>query len=89
MQPKILNASVEFRKNHRSMYYKTSFKEKEHTSCNFLMQKSDVKVFPNALSQEKGIPLKMKKAILSLLAVVPRRNRLFWEQMNENEDLMI
>ena len=32
------------------------------------------------------MPLKKKNAILSLLEVVPRRNRLFWVQINENED---
>ena len=46
---------VEFRRDDRNMYYKTSFKEKEYISCDFLMKRSDVMKFPTAMTEERGI----------------------------------
>ena len=78
---------VEFRKNDRKMFYKTSFSNKEHVPCDFLLFKCNVELFPTARNVERGISCKKKNDILNLLRVVPKSNRLFWEALEENSNV--
>ena len=78
---------VEFRKNDRKMFYKTSFSNKEHVPCDFLLSKCNVELFPTARNVERDISCKKKNDILNILRVVPKSNRLFWEALEENSNV--
>ena len=76
---------VEFRKNDRKMFYKTSFSNKEHVDI--LFSKCNVELFPTARNVERGISCKKKNDIPNLLRVVPKSNCLVWEALEENSNV--
>ena len=82
---------VEFRRGDRRMFYKSSFAEDSQTACDFLLQKCDVRKFPECKKKQRGIPESKKDGIMNLLRIVPERMRLFWASIDVNDkakDLM-
>ena len=76
---------VEFRRGDRRMFYKSSFAEDSQTACDFLLQKCDVRKFPECKKQQRGLPESKKDAIMNVLLIVPERMRLFWASIDVND----
>ncbi|GFR97838.1 U-box domain-containing protein 16 [Elysia marginata] len=79
---------AQFRRGHRSLFYKTSHREDSPFVCaDFLKKKANIHHIPDGRKTSRGISTSKKAGILKVLCpLMPKSRNVFWERIPVNDE---